>query len=245
MFTTAVTRYSFHYRVQDPEAWQAKAPARLPYVERYAGSMRTWVISLAVCAAIPAWADTQFRVRQMTRNDVPRGKGQCDIRLLVDNEVEVTVRGDLISMRTISGRDGRDDGSECNAPLPTARSRASASKLSRAAARCVCYRNPSRQTIIRPSFAFATAKAASGRYHFRLSWDMDAITGMRPPDDRPGAGFAWNNVIGFRGRAPAWPCSTRRTRAACRMSPWISIAAEKSWFRSAPTAAARSCSQGS
>src|SRR5437870_3106921 len=68
--------------------------------------------------AAPAFADTQFRVRRMTRNDVPYGKGQCDIRLQVDGEVEVSVRGESVFVRTLSGRDARDDGSECNEPLP-------------------------------------------------------------------------------------------------------------------------------
>ena len=54
----------------------------------------------------------------MTRDDVPLGKGQCDIRLQVDNEVEVHMRGDQVTVRTISGQEARDDGSECNAPLP-------------------------------------------------------------------------------------------------------------------------------
>src|SRR6266700_5033947 len=70
-------------------------------------------------AVIPALADTRFQIRRMTRDDVPLGKGQCDIRLQVDNQVEVAVRGDLASIRTLSGRDARDDGSECNAPLPS------------------------------------------------------------------------------------------------------------------------------
>ena len=68
--------------------------------------------------ALPAMADTQFRARQMNRNDVPPGQGQCDIRLQVDGEVEVSVRGQTVFVRTISGREARDDGSECNAPLP-------------------------------------------------------------------------------------------------------------------------------
>ena len=42
--------------------------------------------------ALPALADTRFQIRRMTRDDVPLGKGQCDIRLQVDNEVEVAVR---------------------------------------------------------------------------------------------------------------------------------------------------------
>src|SRR5262245_40717145 len=73
---------------------------------------------LCFLLGVPVLADTQFRVRRMTRNDVPLGQGQCDIRLQIDNEAEVSVRGDMVYIRTISGRDGRDDGSECNEPLP-------------------------------------------------------------------------------------------------------------------------------
>src|SRR5688572_3807233 len=65
-----------------------------------------------------ALADIEFQARRMSRGDVPLGKGQCDIRLRVDGEVEVSVRGDRISVRTISGSEPRDDGSECNEPLP-------------------------------------------------------------------------------------------------------------------------------
>ncbi len=79
---------------------------------------RSWMALFALCAALPALADTQFRIRRMTRNDVPPGKGQCDIRLQVDNEVEVSVRRDMVMIHTLAGRDPRDDGSECNAPLP-------------------------------------------------------------------------------------------------------------------------------
>src|SRR5215469_17881696 len=79
---------------------------------------RNGAVLLLLGAAIPALADTRFQIRHMTRNDVPLGKGQCDIRLQVDNEVEVSVRRDEVFIRTISGRDARDDGSECNAPLP-------------------------------------------------------------------------------------------------------------------------------
>ena len=75
-------------------------------------------ILLAILLAAPLLANTQFTIRRMTRNDVPLGKGQCDIRLQVDGEAEVSVEGDRVFARTISGRDPRDDGSECNEPLP-------------------------------------------------------------------------------------------------------------------------------
>ena len=73
---------------------------------------------LMLCTVMTAGAGTRFQPRRMLRNDVPAGKGQCDIRLQVDNEVEVIVRGDRVDVKAISGRDARDDGSECNLPLP-------------------------------------------------------------------------------------------------------------------------------
>src|SRR5437764_10452297 len=80
---------------------------------------RLGAVLLAAAFSVPALADTQFRVRRMNRNDVPLGRGQCDIRLQVDNEVEVTVRGENVLIHNIAGREAYDDGnSECNAPLP-------------------------------------------------------------------------------------------------------------------------------
>ena len=35
----------------------------------------------------------------------------------MDNEVEVPVRRDVVTLHTTAGRPARDDGSECNAPL--------------------------------------------------------------------------------------------------------------------------------
>ena len=71
-------------------------------------------VVLFVVLAMPVVADTAFRTGRMTRDDVPRGKGQCDIRLQIDKEAEVRVRGDMVFVRTVSGREARDDGSECN-----------------------------------------------------------------------------------------------------------------------------------
>src|ERR1051325_10199939 len=79
---------------------------------------RIGIALLTLAAALPAAAQVQFRVGRMTRDDVPFGKGQCDIRLQVDNEVEVAVHADLVNIRVFSGQPARDDGSECNAPLP-------------------------------------------------------------------------------------------------------------------------------
>lgn len=49
-----------------------------------------------------------------------RRNGRCVIRVLVDQEADIELRWDKIRVQTIRGRAGRDNGSECNAPLPQA-----------------------------------------------------------------------------------------------------------------------------
>ena len=169
---------------------------------------------LMLCAALPALADTRFQVRRMTRDDVPQGKGQCDIRLQVDNEVEVSVRGDLVDIRTMSGRDARDDGSECNAPLPDRDIVGFNFQVVDSRNEIRLLAEPSRRNGFAAIVRIRDSSGGEGRYHFRLSW---AVTGSdygrpgggydRPPSrrddnfDRPPAapGFSWNNTLSFRG----------------------------------------------
>jgi hypothetical protein len=174
---------------------------------------------LAVCAALPALADTQFRVRKTTRDDIPLGKGQCDIRLQVDNEVEVAVRRDVVMIRTITGRDARDDGSECNAPLPDRDLQGFNYQVMDSRNEIRLLAEPSRRNDFAAIVRIRDSDGGEGRYHFRLTWQMTGAGDfprsddrpMRRGDDRPpssrndderrggGPGFVWNNVITFRG----------------------------------------------
>jgi len=148
-------------------------------------------------------ADSRFQVRRMTRDDVPAGKGQCDIRLQVDNQVEVSVRGDMVYIRTIAGQDARDDGSECNAPLPSRDIQGFNFEVKDSRGDIRLLSEPNRRNDFGAIVAIHDSSGGFGRYHFRLSW---AITGSDyrpgpPPSDRPPApGFSWNNVINFRGQ---------------------------------------------
>jgi hypothetical protein len=169
---------------------------------------------LMLCAALPALADTRFQVRRMTRDDVPLGKGQCDIRLQVDNEVEVSVLGDQVNIRTIAGRGARDDGSECNAPLPNRNIVGFNFQIVDSRNEIRLLAEPSRRNGFAAIVRIRDSSGGEGRYHFRLRW---AITGSdygrpgggsdRPPSrrndefDRPSgaAGFSWNNTVSFKG----------------------------------------------
>jgi hypothetical protein len=174
------------------------------------------VAALVACAgALPALADSQFRVRRMERNDVPFGKGQCDIRLQVDNEVEVTVRGDTVFVRTIAGQEPRDDGSECNEPLPARAVNGFNFTVSDSRNDIRLLSEPSRRSNFAAVVRIRDSSGGFGRYHFRITWDMTGgslgnqggFGNDRPNSrslDRPSGGgyggnMAWNNVMRYSG----------------------------------------------
>ena len=184
---------------------------------------RTAMVLFVLCAALPALADTQFRIRRMTRNDVPPGKGQCDIRLQVDNEVDVSVHGDMVSIHTLAGREPRDDGSECNAPLPDRDLQGFNFQVIDNRNEIRLVEAPSRRNNFTAVVHIRDSASGEGRYHFRLSWVIGGFSGpppddrrappddrRAPPDDRRGPppddrrgggpGFSWNNTIDFRGQ---------------------------------------------
>ncbi len=133
--------------------------------------MRT-VALLCAALAWPALADTAFTVRKMVRSDVPFGQGQCDIRLQVDNEVEVAVRGDRVSVRTISGREPRDDGSECNEPLPARDLRDFNFDVKDQRGDIALIEPPGPRNGYRAIVRIRDSKGGEGRYHFRLTWSL-------------------------------------------------------------------------
>jgi hypothetical protein len=147
---------------------------------------RNGVALLILCAALPALADTRFQVRRMTRNDVPLGKGQCDIRLQIDGEAEVSVRRDQVLIRTISGRDGRDDGgSECNEPLPDRDFPGFNFEVIESRNEIRLMAEPSRRNDFTAVVRIRDSSGGEGRYHFRLSWQMTGGGDSRPGNDRP------------------------------------------------------------
>jgi len=148
----------------------------------------------------------------MTRDDVPLGKGQCDIRLQVDNQVEVAVRRDFVNIRTIAGQDARDDGSECNLPLPDRDLQGFNFEVKDSRGDIRLIAEPSRRNDFTAVIAIRDGSSGFGRYHFRLSWMATGISDeprrdeprpMPPPpptyDDRAPRRFEWSDVVHFSG----------------------------------------------
>jgi hypothetical protein len=170
---------------------------------------RIGMMLLSLAAAGTALADSQFQVRRMMRNDVPPGKGQCDIRLQVDQDAEISVRGDMVTIRTISGREPRDDGSECNAPLPFGDVMGFNFEVKDSRGEIRLLSEPSRRSGGTAVVRIHDGAAGEGRYHFRISWNMAGAVPppgppMRPEPGYPDRGdrrdgFMWNDIVQFRG----------------------------------------------
>jgi len=141
-------------------------------------------IVLLIATASPLLADTQFRVARMTRNDVPLGKGQCDIRLQIDKEAEVRVRGVEVSVRISSGRDARDDGSECNEPLPGPSLQGFVFEALDSRGEIILLSAPSGRNGYTAVVRIRDNADGEGRYHFRLSWRINGYSGQPGPPAR-------------------------------------------------------------
>lgn len=126
------------------------------------------------------WADSQFTVRRMTRTDVPSGKGQCDVRLRIDGEAEVELRGERVIVRTISGAEARDEGSECNLPVPRLPQNVRFEKRD-GRGEMSLLGETRRGAIV----GIRDKDGGAGRYHFRLSWDDTGTSRDDVFDDRP------------------------------------------------------------
>ena len=169
--------------------------------------MRYWAIAAAVLAAIPASADSRFRIAIMPRPELSPGRGQCDIRLEIDNEVRITIRRDLVLVHTISGEDARDDGSDCSTPVPDRDVRNFAIQPVDNRSEMRILERPSERNDYAVVLRIVDDAAGFGRYHFRMSWDAAAAPmSGKPPrpqteTDRPNAppGFVWNNAITYKG----------------------------------------------
>jgi len=174
------------------------------------------VLALMCSVSMPVMlmADVEFRARRMTRDDVPLGKGQCDIRLRVDGEAEVSLRGDMVHLRTISGRDGRDDGSECNEPLPARPVDEFSFEVRDSRGEILLLSEPLPRTGFRAVVRIRDGEGGEGRYHYRLSWRLD---GGGPGLNRPG-GSGPGRPVGRGPNAPpqvnSW--TTGQAINACR-----------------------------
>jgi hypothetical protein len=122
---------------------------------------------------LPAFADTRFPLRRMTRNDAPQGRGVCVIRLQVDDQVEVVLDREEALVRTLAGQDARDEGSECNAALPGREVGGFNFEVLEKRGDVQLVEAPSRRNGGKVIIRVRDPQGGFGRYILRVSWAME------------------------------------------------------------------------
>ncbi|MDZ7640144.1 MAG: hypothetical protein U5J83_18145 [Bryobacterales bacterium] len=133
--------------------------------------------ALLVFASV-ASADINFTVKRMTRDDVPSGQGQCDLRFRVDNEVEVTLQADRVNIRPLAGQESRDEGSECNFPLPVGVVNNFRFEKMDGRGRVELMEDPSQRRASRAIFNVRDSGGGADRYHVRVKWDIQGSSNI-------------------------------------------------------------------
>ncbi len=141
---------------------------------------------LPLLLLLPAYADIHFTARPMT-GDSPRRKGQCDIRLLVDDAVEVSIHGDRVDVHNISGGDARDNQSECSAPMPDRDFDGFQFSVKEKRNEMRLTEPPSRRNGYRAVVFIRDRAPGEGQYYFRISWKL--------PPPPPPKGMSFNNTV--------------------------------------------------
>ena len=136
---------------------------------------------------LPASADLQFTARPMSNSNLPSGKGECNIRLLVDDAVEVTVQGKRVEVHSITGGDARDDGSECSSPLPGSDFDRFHFEVKEKRNEIRLEEPPSAGNGYRAKIFIRDSASGEGRYAFRLTWNV--------PPPAPPPGMSSNNAV--------------------------------------------------
>ncbi|HYI97538.1 MAG TPA: hypothetical protein VEX68_28630 [Bryobacteraceae bacterium] len=115
-----------------------------------------------------------FTVRRSRDWSQDRRDGTCRIRVRIDDDSDVELRGDQLRIRVLRGGPGRDEGSECNAPLPVSgeiRDFRFRGIDGRGNPRLV--QEPSRRNYYVAVVNVQDPKGGDGGYTFELSWNSD------------------------------------------------------------------------
>ena len=115
-----------------------------------------------------------------------RRDGRCTIRVRIDDDSDVELRGDQIRIRPLRGGPGRDEGSECNAPLPTSgniRNFRFRGIDGRGNPRLV--QEPASRNYYVAVVNVQDPRGGDEGYTFELSWDWDGSGGGGIFPDRP------------------------------------------------------------
>ncbi len=109
-------------------------------------------------------------------------KGQLDLRMHVDGEVDVFVRAASVGYRALSGRPPRNDGSEFTQPLPRARFREFKLEKKDGRGKITLVEQPTEANEYTAKLKISDPKGGEDRYHARLTWAWDELAPSSAPE---------------------------------------------------------------
>jgi len=173
-------------------------------------SGRGWAVAVALLGfGLPLFANVQeIHPRPNREWNRGRNQGEMNIRLRVDQDVEVAIQGSRVRVRTLGGRWATDQGSDMSAPLPM---RPVPVEMSRrdGRGRVWVIEQPSHRNGFRMVLRISDPQRGDDRYHVRLryptenwGWERSAAPSPRPaprpalgpgPRPLPPPSHSWNN----------------------------------------------------
>jgi hypothetical protein len=166
------------------------APKRPPKELRPGLAAPQVFLLLGFFLASPAQADIRFQAKPMTGAKLPSGKAQCEIRLAVDKQVEVSLHGDMVAVHTLTGSDARDNGSECSAPLPAAAMDGFRLEVRKRQGEVKLVMEPSARNDFTATVFIHGNAAGEGLYDLRIWWNTPTLP----------SGINSNNAFHFAAR---------------------------------------------
>lgn len=146
---------------------------------------------LALFLALPACADIHFTAKPMPETDAPKGKELCEIRLKVDEAVDVTLSGGRVDVHNVSGADAEDEGSACTAPLPERDFEGFQLKVKQKRGEVQLSQSPSRANRYKAEIFIRDSSPGASLYVLRLIWTR--------PAPAPPPGMSLNNTASSKG----------------------------------------------
>ncbi len=123
---------------------------------------------------------TSFQPSRAGRYDEASKKGQFDLRLHVDGEVDVFVRAASVGYRAVNGGPPRNDGSEYTQPLPRAAFRQFKLEKKDGRGKITLVEPPSAGNGYTAKLRISDPKRGEDRYHARLSWERGELAPPEP-----------------------------------------------------------------
>ena len=142
-------------------------------------------LTLTSLAAAQGLSNIEFRPRFTSSLD--SREGSCKLRLRIDDEAQVTMRGDRVVVRTLRGAPARDVGSECTGPLPSSGIQDFDFEKTDGRGRAEVVERPDRRNNSRVVIAVRDENGGDDKYTLEFRWTAGSAFGggIDRPSERP------------------------------------------------------------